>query len=121
MSNESTLKGSQTDWEALEKMEDEDIDLSEIPEVTAEQIAQATLRVGGKPVRGARARKRIHSSHYGRYLQIRPKAANARALGQAYDEEGNPGMTLPRGFYLRTSFTRQILEAGDSLVVNRES
>ena len=61
------------------------------------------------------------SSHYGRYLQIRPKAANARALGQAYDEEGNPGMTLPRGFYLRTSFTRQILEAGDSLVVNRES
>ena len=48
MSKESTLKGSQTDWEALEKMEDEDIDLSEIPEVTAEQITQATLRVGGK-------------------------------------------------------------------------
>ena len=51
------------------------------------------------------------SSHYGRYLQIRPKAANARALGQAYDEEGLPAATLPRGFYLRTSFTRQILEA----------
>jgi DNA mismatch repair protein MutH len=54
------------------------------------------------------------SSHYGRCLQIRPKAANARALGQAYDEEGNPSLSLPRGFYLRTSFTCQILAGGDS-------
>jgi len=54
------------------------------------------------------------SSHYGRYLQIRPKAANARALGRAYDAEGNPSVTLPRGFYLRTAFTRQILEASES-------
>lgn len=61
------------------------------------------------------------SSHYGHYLQIRPKAANARALGHAYDEAGNPSLSLPRGFYLRTSFTRQILEGGDSLVVNRKS
>ena len=52
------------------------------------------------------------NSRYGRYLQIRPKAANARALGQAYDEEGLPAATLPRGFYLRTSFTRQILAGG---------
>jgi len=58
MNNESTLKGSQTDWEALDKMEDEDIDVSEIPEVTAEQIAQATLRIGGKPV--SRGKVRIH-------------------------------------------------------------
>lgn len=49
------------------------------------------------------------TSHHGRYLQIRPKAANARALCPATDEEGNRIMTLPRGFYLRTSFTRQIL------------
>jgi uncharacterized protein (DUF4415 family) len=60
MSNESTLKGSQTDWEALEKMEDKDIDLSEIPEVTAEQIAQATLRVGGKPVSRGKVRVNIY-------------------------------------------------------------
>jgi len=52
------MKGSQTDWEALEKMKDEDIDLSEIPEVTAEQIAQATLRVGGKPVATNKAQVR---------------------------------------------------------------
>ena len=49
------------------------------------------------------------TSHHGRYLQIRPKAANARALCPATDEDGNRIMTLPRGFYLRTLFTRQIL------------
>ena len=60
MSNESTLKGSKTDWETLKKMKDEDIDLSEIPEVTAEQIAQATLRVGGKPVSRSKVRVNIY-------------------------------------------------------------
>ncbi len=44
------MKDSQTNWELLEKMEDDDIDLSDIPEVTAEQIARATFQVGGKPV-----------------------------------------------------------------------
>ena len=60
MSNESTLKGSQTDWESLEKMEDKDIDLSEILEVTAEQIAHATLRVGGEPVSRSKVRVNIY-------------------------------------------------------------
>ena len=50
------------------------------------------------------------TSHHGHYLQIRPKAANAKALCPATDEEGNRCMTLPRGFYLRTQFTRQILQ-----------
>ena len=31
-------------------MQDADIDFSEIPEVTAEQMARARLRVGGQPV-----------------------------------------------------------------------
>jgi len=31
-------------------MRDKDIDLSDIPEVTEEQMARAKLRVGGKPV-----------------------------------------------------------------------
>lgn len=36
-------------------MPDEDIDLSDIPEVTEEQMRRAVLRVGGKPVeRGQR-------------------------------------------------------------------
>lgn len=32
---------SQTDWERLENMTDDDIDLSDIPEITAEQFAKA--------------------------------------------------------------------------------
>ena len=60
MSKKSTSQASQTDWEALEKMDDEDIDLSEIPEVTAEQIAQATLRVGGQPVARGKVRVNIY-------------------------------------------------------------
>lgn len=51
------------------------------------------------------------TSHHGRYLQIRPKAANAKALCPATDGEGNRIMSLPRGFYLRTVFTQQILNA----------
>ena len=60
MSNESTLKESQTDWEALETMQDEDIDLSEIPEVTAEQIALSPLRVGGNLVPRSKVRVNIY-------------------------------------------------------------
>ncbi|WP_367607267.1 DNA mismatch repair endonuclease MutH [Legionella sp. W05-934-2] len=45
----------------------------------------------------------------GKYLQIRPKAANARTLTEAFDKQGNLTQTLPRGFYLRPSFTKQIL------------
>ena len=50
------------------------------------------------------------SSTRGVYLQIRPKAANARSLGKSFDTEGRPIETLPRGFYLRTAFTKKILE-----------
>jgi uncharacterized protein (DUF4415 family) len=41
-------------------MEDEDIDLSEIPEITAEQMAQARLRVGGQPVSKGKVRVNIY-------------------------------------------------------------
>lgn len=50
------------------------------------------------------------TSHMGNYLQIRPKGANARSLVQGFDAEGQPVKTLPRGFYLRTCFTQQILD-----------
>ncbi|MBI5617305.1 MAG: DNA mismatch repair endonuclease MutH [Gammaproteobacteria bacterium] len=46
----------------------------------------------------------------GTYLQIRPKAMNGRGLTRAHDEAGDPGRTLPRGFYLRATFTRRILD-----------
>lgn len=48
------------------------------------------------------------SSQQGRYLQIRPKAANAGSLGKSWSSEGTSTYTLPRGFYLRSSFTRTI-------------
>jgi uncharacterized protein (DUF4415 family) len=37
-------------------MQDADIDFSEIPEVTAEQMARARLRVGGRPVSKGKVR-----------------------------------------------------------------
>lgn len=46
----------------------------------------------------------------GQYLQIRPKAANAKSLCDAYDENGNMIQTLPRGFYLRPSVTNQLIQ-----------
>lgn len=46
----------------------------------------------------------------GQVLQIRPKAANSRAKTEAYGTNGQPIKTLPRGFYLRASFTSYILE-----------
>jgi uncharacterized protein (DUF4415 family) len=39
-------------------MQDEDIDLSEVPEVTEDQMARAVLRVGGVPV--TRGKRRVN-------------------------------------------------------------
>lgn len=50
------------------------------------------------------------TSHMGRYLQIRPKGANAKSLTTTLDEEGNTIQTLPRGFYLRPEFTQRIIQ-----------
>jgi uncharacterized DUF497 family protein len=50
LNRNSTSRASQTDWDYVATLQDEDIDLSDIPEVTAEQMARARLRVGGQPV-----------------------------------------------------------------------
>ncbi len=50
------------------------------------------------------------TGHLGRSLQIRPKAADSRARRLGFDAEGLPFAALPRGFYLRASFTRALLE-----------
>lgn len=52
---------------------------------------------------------KIHAG-LGEYLQIRPKAANSKSLCFGYNEEGSKIKTMPRGFYLRSSFTKRILE-----------
>ncbi len=49
------------------------------------------------------------SAHHGTCLQIRPKAADSRARRWGIGESGEQVRTLPRGFYLRPSFTRAIL------------
>jgi DNA mismatch repair protein MutH len=48
------------------------------------------------------------TAHLGEVLQLRPKAAHGRVCVQAYDGEGQLFKTLPRGFYLRPSFTNDI-------------
>lgn len=53
--------------------------------------------------------EKIHGKH-GQVLQLRPKAANSLAKTQAFDRNGKPFMTLPRGFYLKTPFTQRLLK-----------
>jgi len=50
------------------------------------------------------------SAKHGQFLHIRPKAANSKALTWGISESGDKIQTLPRGFYLRTSFTSDILK-----------
>ena len=46
----------------------------------------------------------------GKILQLRPKAANSKALTDAVGANGEPIRTLPRGFYLKASFTASLLQ-----------
>jgi DNA mismatch repair protein MutH len=48
----------------------------------------------------------------GEYLQIRPKAAHSRVIAAGVSEEGLNEKINPKGFYLRTAFTRLLLEQG---------
>ena len=50
------------------------------------------------------------TAHLGEALQIRPKAANSRALSESVGKNGERIKALPRGFYLRTSFTASLLK-----------
>ncbi|EJF30843.1 DNA mismatch repair endonuclease MutH [Enterobacter sp. Ap-916] len=52
--------------------------------------------------------ERITARH-GEVLQLRPKAANSRALTEAIGADGSPILTLPRGFYLKKNFTAALL------------
>lgn len=50
MSKRSLPKSSETDWERLDAMMDDDIDFSDDPEATPEMFARAIVRKGLKPV-----------------------------------------------------------------------
>lgn len=51
------------------------------------------------------------TAHHGTWLQIRPKAASSKSLRWGIGETGDKVLTIPRGFYLRTTFTEQILRS----------
>jgi uncharacterized protein (DUF4415 family) len=50
MKKAATSKKSRTDWKRVDALKDEDIDLSDIPEVSPEMFARAIVRRGLKPV-----------------------------------------------------------------------
>ncbi len=79
-------------------------------DLTAED--EAVLRADWEELAGYIGRGHVEelSGHLGRFLQIRPKAAHSRARRLGFDAEGAPFAALPRGFYLRPSFTRALLE-----------
>ncbi len=59
MNKNYTTKGSETNWERLETMQDKDIDFSDIPEITEDQFKKAKLRFGGKPIQKGKVRVNI--------------------------------------------------------------
>ena len=73
---------------------------------------EAQLRADWEELAGVIGRGHVESltGHLGRFLQIRPKAAHSRARRLGFDAEGVPFAALPRGFYLRASFTRALLQ-----------
>lgn len=72
---------------------------------------EAVLRNDWEELAGVIGRGHVEAltGHLGRFLQIRPKAAHSRARRVGFDADGAPFAALPKGFYLRSSFTRALL------------
>jgi DNA mismatch repair protein MutH len=78
--------------------------------LTAED--EAVLRADWEELAGYIGRGHVEAltGHIGQFLQIRPKAAHSRARRVGFDADGAPFAALPKGFYLRPSFTRALLQ-----------
>jgi len=50
MKKKNISKVSETDWERVRNMRDEDIEFSDLPELTPEMFANAIVRKGFKPL-----------------------------------------------------------------------
>jgi hypothetical protein len=48
--NRATSPQSQSDWNRVDRMKDEEIDLSDLPEIPPEAFARAIVRKGLRPV-----------------------------------------------------------------------
>jgi DNA mismatch repair protein MutH len=72
---------------------------------------EAALRFDWEELAGVIGRGDVESvtGHLGRCLQVRPKAAHSRARRRGLDGDGASFATLPRGFYLRATFTAALL------------
>jgi len=79
--------------------------------------AEAALRFDWEELAGIIGRGDVETitGHIGRSLQIRPKAADSHARRRGFDVDGPPFAALPRGFYLRATFTSQILRENYAL------
>lgn len=50
MKKEVIMQQSQTNWKAVDTMEDKDINLSDLPEISPDKFAKAIVRKGLKPM-----------------------------------------------------------------------
>jgi DNA mismatch repair protein MutH len=74
---------------------------------------EASLKFDWEELAGIIGRGDVEAvtGHLGRFLQVRPKAADSHARRRGVDADGVPFATLPRGFYLRATFTARIIAA----------
>lgn len=72
---------------------------------------EATLRQDWEELMEAIAFGRVEqiTARHGVALQLRPKATNSRVRTKAFGPKGQFISTVPRGFYLRRSFTESLL------------
>jgi DNA mismatch repair protein MutH len=72
---------------------------------------EAELRFDWEELAGIIGRGDVESisGHMGRCLQVRPKAASSRSLRAGTDADGASFATMPKGFYLRATFTARVL------------
>ncbi|ALS97530.1 DNA mismatch repair endonuclease MutH [Lacimicrobium alkaliphilum] len=77
-----------------------------------DQNEEAALRQDWEEIMELLALGKIESvtARHGEVLQLRPKAADGKALTDAIGEQGQRIRTRPRGFYLKKHFTQQILD-----------
>ncbi|HEY2404911.1 MAG TPA: DNA mismatch repair endonuclease MutH [Polyangiaceae bacterium] len=103
-------------WVPVEGMRDKPVPERRLGEPllwSLDTASEAALRFDWEELAGLIGRGDVEAitGHIGRYLQIRPKARNGQARRRGIDVDGAPFAALPRGFYLRPSFTREILRA----------
>lgn len=79
--------------------------------------AETALRFDWEELAGIIGRGDVETitGHIGQVLQIRPKARDSHARRRGIDADGIGFAALPRGFYLRATFTSEILRQNYAL------